>query len=65
MEKKYWRGGTFHVNAKGEIDKVISDHDNKEIKGEKEKGAKKGKEVLRFDPEERCVYSASGNCYCT
>jgi hypothetical protein len=64
MEKKYWRGGTFHINANGEIDKVISDHDGNEIKPEKEKN-KKGREVLRFDDEERCVYSAGGNCYCT
>jgi hypothetical protein len=69
-EKKRWRGGAIYLREDGTIEKVVDSH-GKEIKGEKEMEKRtRGKEsqpvvLVSGDPEERCVYSASGNCYCT
>jgi hypothetical protein len=67
--KKRWRGGIIYLREDGTIEKVVGGN-GKTINPEKEKEtAEKGTPqpviLMRGDPEERCIYSASGNCYCT
>ena len=65
--KKRWRGGIIYLREDGTIEKVVG-RDGKEIKPEKEgnvTGTSEPVILVRGDPEERCVYTAGGNCYCT
>jgi|RhiMethySRZTD1v2_1073278.scaffolds.fasta_scaffold77578_2 hypothetical protein len=74
MEKKRWKGGAIYLRENGTIEKVVG-RDGKEIKPEKEK--RPAHSVTRGtptpviimgsddDPEQRCIYTASGDCYCT
>ncbi len=72
--KKRWRGGTIYLREDGTIEKVVG-RDGNLIKPEKEKepptGGTRGgtpQPVIVMsgdDPEERCIYTRSGDCYCT
>ena len=75
-EKKRWRGGAIYLREDGTIDRVVDGKGNK-ITPEKEKKHEthetKGTSeepiiVMRGskdDPEDRCIYTLSGDCYCT
>lgn len=60
----------IHLDEKGRIRRVEDGH-GKVIKGKKEKKKIKGRPVISIgvrtvdgEPDERCIYSASGKCYC-
>jgi len=65
--KKRWRGGIIYLREDGTIEKVVG-RDGNEIKPDKESPTATGTPIVVMrgdDPEERCIYTAGGNCYCT
>lgn len=57
------RQRVIYVDEDGAIEKV-TDGNGKIIDGKQATGNEKTNDILRWNPDERCVYSSTGRCYC-